>query len=156
MKCIKMIFALALVAGTVVCGHSLLEAQQPQAEGKQSQRDQLRITAQKICPVSGQKLGDHGQPIKVKVGKESVYLCCKGCLKSKVNLQHWSTIHANFAKAQHMCPVMKKELPQKPKWTIVDGRIVYVCCPPCTKKIDADPEAYLAKVDDLYAATLRK
>ena len=156
MKCIKMIFALAVVAGTVVCGQNLLEAQQLQADGKLSQRDQLRIKAQQICPVSGQKLGNHGQPIKVNVGKESVYLCCEGCLKSKVDPQHWSTIHGNFAKAQHMCPVMKKELPQKPKWTIVDGRIVYVCCPPCTKKIAADPETYLSKVDELYAATLRK
>ena len=108
MKCIKMIFALAVVAGTVVCGQNLLEAQQLQADGKLSQRDQLRIKAQQICPVSGQKLGNHGQPIKVNVGKESVYLCCKGCLKSKVDPQHWSTIHGNFAKAQHMCPVMKK------------------------------------------------
>jgi len=83
MKCIKMIFALAVVAGTVVCGQSLLEAQQPQADGKLSQRDQLRIKAQQICPVSGQKLGNHGQPIKVKVGKESVYLCCKGLLKKQ-------------------------------------------------------------------------
>ncbi|MCA9016581.1 MAG: hypothetical protein KDA77_14710, partial [Planctomycetaceae bacterium] len=78
MKCIKMIFALAVVAGTVVCGQNLLEAQQLQADGKLSQRDQLRIKAQQICPVSGQKLGNHGQPIKVNVGKESVYLCCKG------------------------------------------------------------------------------
>ncbi|MFI4848959.1 MAG: hypothetical protein ACIAZJ_07680 [Gimesia chilikensis] len=154
MKSFKMILALSLVTITGLGVQQFVEAQQPQTEG--SQRDQLRIAAQKICPVSGQKLGDHGKPIKVKVGKESVYLCCKGCLNSKVNPQHWSSIHANYAKAQGKCPVMKKQLPQKPKWTIVDGRIVYVCCPPCTKKIAADPEAYLSKVDDLYSANLQK
>lgn len=154
MKSFRMILALSLVAVTGLGVQQFVEAQKPQTEG--SQRDQLRIAAQKICPVSGQKLGDHGKPIKVKVGKESVYLCCKGCLNSKVNPQHWSTIHANYAKAQGKCPVMKKQLPQKPKWTIVDGRIVYVCCPPCTKKIAADPEAYLSKVDALYSANLGK
>ncbi|WP_291166092.1 hypothetical protein [Gimesia sp.] len=154
MKTFRMILALSLVVVTGFGVQQFAEAQQPQTDG--SQRDQLRIAAQQICPVSGQKLGAHGKPIKVKIGKESVYLCCKGCLNSKVNPQHWSTIHANFAKAQHMCPVMKKELPQKPKWTIVDGRIVYVCCPPCTKKIDADPQTYLSTVDALYSANLRK
>ena len=48
-------------------------------------RDQLRIAAQQICPTSGTKLGEHGTPIKVKVGKEHVFLCCKGCLKKKIS-----------------------------------------------------------------------
>lgn len=154
MKSFRTIIALSLLTVAGFGAQQLVEAQQPQVEG--GQRDQLRIAAQQICPVSGQKLGAHGKPIKVKVGKESVYLCCKGCLKTKVNPKHWSTIHANYAKAQGECPVMKKQLPQKPKWTIVDGRIVYVCCPPCTKKIDADPQTFLSKVDALYAANLQK
>lgn len=120
-----------------------------------SQHDQLHIAVQAICPVSGQKLGAHGTPIKVKIGEEIVFLCCKGCLQGKVNPQHWATIHANFAKAQHICPVMKHELPKNPKWTIVAGQIVYVCCPPCTKKISANPSKYLRQVDELYAASLQ-
>lgn len=120
-----------------------------------SQRDQLHIAVQEICPVSGQKLGAHGPPIKVQVGQETVFLCCRGCLQSKINPQHWATIHANFAKAQRICPVMKHELPKNPKWTIVDGQIVFVCCPPCTKKVAADPRTYLRKIDELYAASLR-
>src|SRR3989304_8108137 len=100
-----------------------------------SNRDQTLFAVQQICPVSGEKLGEHGAPIKAKIGEESVFLCCRSCLKGKVNPQHWATIHANLAKAQRICPVMKKELPQNPKWTIFDGQIVYVCCPPCTKKI---------------------
>ena len=50
---------------------------------------------------------------------------------------------------------MKKELPANPKWTIVEGQIVYVCCPPCTKKIVADPETHLRAIDELYVASLR-
>lgn len=121
-----------------------------------SKRDQLRAAVQGICPVSGQKLGAHGAPIKVKVGQQSIFLCCKGCLKGKINQQHWATMHANFAKAQGICPVMKHKLPKSPKWTIVDGQVIYVCCPPCTKKLAAEPEKYLRQLDELYMATLNR
>ena len=120
-----------------------------------SQRDQIHIAVQQIFPVSGRKLGEHGAPIKVKIGEETVFLCCKACLQGKVNPQHWATIHANFAKAQRICPVMKHELPENPKWTIVEGQIVYVCCPPCTKKVAADPKTFLKQIDDSYLASLQ-
>jgi len=127
------------------------------AEQAQARRDQLRIAVQEICPISGGKLGAMGPPVKVAVGqaKEEVFLCCQGCLKGKINPQHWATIHANFAKAQGKCPVMKNELPKDAKWTIAKGQIVYVCCPPCIKKIDADPDPYLRLVDEYYTAYLR-
>jgi hypothetical protein len=120
-----------------------------------SKRDQIHIAVQEICPVSGQKLGDHGAPLKVKIGEERVFLCCKACLQGEVNPQHWAKIHENFAAAQGICPVMKKDLPQNPKWTIIEGQIVYVCCPPCTKKLAADPQAVLQQIDDLYLASLQ-
>ena len=50
---------------------------------------------------------------------------------------------------------MKKELPANPKWTVVEGQIFYVCCPPCTDKIAADPKTYLQKLDELYLASLK-
>lgn len=139
-------FAGALVAAGL---GSIASAQEP------PQRDQIHIAAQEICPVSGEKLGSHGAPIKVKIGKEAVFLCCRGCLQGKVDPQHWAAIHANFAKAQRICPIMKRELPENPKWTIVNGQIVYVCCPPCTEKIAADPKTYLQKIDELYLASLQ-
>jgi hypothetical protein len=118
--------------------------------------DQVKIAAQQICPVSGKRLGIMGTPIKRKIGKEEVFLCCEACTKGKVDRKHWGTIHANFAKAQGMCPVMKKPLPANPKWTVVDGQIVYVCCPPCVKKIEADPKTFVTKVASLYTASLKK
>ncbi len=120
-----------------------------------SPREKHRIAVQQICPVSGEKLGEHGDPIQAKIGDETVYLCCRECLKGKVKPEHWATIHAHFAKAQGICPVMKHELPKKPKWIIVEGQIIYVCCPPCTKKIAADPQKYLQAVDELYEAATR-
>jgi len=139
-------FALAIVV-TSVC--SIAAAQEL------SKHDQIHIAVQEICPISGQKLGEHGAPLKVKVGEEIVFLCCQGCLQGKVNPQHWATIHANFAKAQRICPVMKHELPNNPKWTIVEGQIVYVCCPPCTEKVAAEPKAFLQQIDELYLASLQ-
>lgn len=150
--------ARSLIGLTLVIGAAPLLWGQESSTGQPelTRRDQLRMAVQQICPTSGQKLGAHGQPIKVKVGEETVFLCCKACLKQKLNPRHWATIHANFARAQHICPVMEHELPKNPKWTIVDGQIVFVCCPPCTKKIAADPQTYLKKVDELYLASLRE
>jgi len=143
----KYAFSMALLSATMMLSSSTA------AENPSS--DQLRIAVQGICPVSGEKLGSMGQPVQVRIGKEEVFLCCKGCLTRKVQPEHWVTIHANFAKAQGICPVMKNALPEKPKWTIVHGRIVFVCCPPCTEKIEADPAPYLKTVDQRYAAYLK-
>jgi len=125
------------------------------ADQESAKSEQNRAAVQKICPVSGQQLGAHGAPVKAKIGEEVIFLCCKGCLKGKVSKEHWATIHANFAKAQGKCPVMNKALPKSPKWTVVNGRIVYVCCPPCTKKITAASKKYLQVVDEFYAAHLK-
>lgn len=145
--------ALAIVATNLCLVASAQEL--PTQQREQLRRDQIHIAVQEICPVSGQKLGEHGAPIQVKIGEETVFLCCRKCLKGKVNPQHWATIHANFAKAQRICPVMKHELPESPKWTIVEGQIIYVCCSPCSNKIAADPKTFLQQVDDLYLASLQ-
>ncbi len=154
MKNVRMLFVMALTVGAtqIVSGQ-----EQSAREKEQLRRDQLHIAVQEICPMTGEKLGEHGPPIKVTVGKdkEVIFLCCKGCLKQRINPKHWATIHANIAKAQRICPVMKKELPKNPKWAIVKGQIVYVCCPPCIRKITKDAKTYLPKIDELYAASLK-
>lgn len=154
MKNARMLMMVSLVAGV---GQMAPGQDQTEQDREQLRRDQVFTAVQQICPVSGQKLGEHGTPIMVTVGeqKERVFLCCKGCLHQKIDPKHWVTIHANFAKAQRICPVMKKELPQNPKWTIVDGHVVYVCCPPCTGKIEADPKTFVRQIDQLYAASLK-
>ena len=144
MKIARMLIVVALVVGSahLVNGQEL------------SRRYQLSLAVQEICPMTGQQLGDHGAPIKVQIGEETVFLCCRGCLQRQVNPEHWATIHANFARAQGICPVMEHQLPDNPRWTIVQGQIVYVCCPPCIEKIEADPETFLQQVDELYSAAL--
>ena len=151
MKTARMFLGVALMA---VVGQQAMAHDDSSGAHDHANRDQLRIAVQQICPVSGQRLGEHGAPIKVKVGEETVFLCCQGCLQKKINPQHWATIHANMARAQRICPVMKRPLPKNPKWTIAEGQVVYTCCPPCGKKILAKPDTYLHKVDELYAASL--
>jgi hypothetical protein len=154
MKIARTFFVMASIVGAsqVARGHDGND--HPQAGSGQTRRDQLRIAVQSICPISGSKLGEHEAPIKVRVGQETLFVCCQGCLKDKIDPAHWATMHANIAKAQRICPIMKKELPNNPKWTFVNGQIVYVCCLPCTKKIAAEPQTNLAKVDQLYMASL--
>ena len=117
--------------------------------------DQIKIDVQQVCPVSGNKLRSMGDPIKVKVGQEEIYLCCKGCSKGKIDKALWEQIHRNFAAAQGICPVMEKPLPANPKSTTVNGQTVYICCPPCTKKIQAEPRKYLTKLAGYYLASLK-
>jgi Cu(I)/Ag(I) efflux system membrane fusion protein len=41
--------------------------------------DQALIEFQKNCPVTGQKLGSMGDPLKVTVQDETVFICCAAC-----------------------------------------------------------------------------
>jgi len=145
-------YRFALVAAMSLGGATIVA----NAQDAQPTSEQVRIAVQGVCPVTGNQLGSHGQPVKVKVGEEAIYLCCAGCASGKIKPEHWATIHANFAKAQGICPVMGNALPQGAKWTIVQGRIIYVCCPPCLKKIADDPATYVGKVDALYRKSLHK
>jgi hypothetical protein len=44
------------------------------------QGDQPGIARQRVCPVTGAKLGSMGDPIKVLVRDKPLYLCCAGCV----------------------------------------------------------------------------
>ncbi len=44
------------------------------------QSDQAGIARQRVCPVTGAALDSMGGPVKVLVGGQPLYLCCKGCL----------------------------------------------------------------------------
>jgi YHS domain-containing protein len=44
-----------------------------------SEADRAAAMAQKVCPVSGEMLGEMGTPIKVTVKGRDVFLCCEGC-----------------------------------------------------------------------------
>lgn len=112
--------------------------------------------AQRVCPVTGKDLFSMGGPVKAKVGEETFFLCCKACFKGKIQQEHWDQVQANLIAAQGKCPVMGRPLPKDAKSTLVDGQRIFVCCPPCTEKVKADPEQSLAKLDKLLEENLAR
>jgi YHS domain-containing protein len=46
-----------------------------------SAEDRELAIKQRICPVSGELLGEMGKPIKTTVKGQTVFLCCEGCEK---------------------------------------------------------------------------
>ncbi|MDX1930728.1 MAG: hypothetical protein SFV81_29665 [Pirellulaceae bacterium] len=142
-----------------VASMSFASADDPKQESKEARRERLRIAVQAICPVSGESLTGHDKPVKMTNPdtKEVLYVCCADCLRSKQQDKYLEKIRENFAKAQGKCLVMTdNEVSPKSKHGIVEGQFVFVCCPPCTKKMTAAPEKFLAKLDDLYEASLKK
>jgi hypothetical protein len=128
-------------------------------ETLEERRERLRISVQAICPVSGKPLGEQGKPIKLTnpESKEVLYVCCKECLKQSPDTKYLDQIRNNFAKAQGHCLVMAdNEVSAKSKHGIIEGQFIYVCCPPCIKKMAAAPKKYLAALDDLYESSLKK
>ena len=59
--------------------------------------DQAAIAQQRVCAVSGGKLGGMGTPVKITMGGQSLFVCCKGCTgKVEKNSDHY------FAKATQL------------------------------------------------------
>lgn len=47
--------------------------------------DRAGIARQQVCPVTGARLGSMGDPIKVLVDGQPLYLCCQGCVAKVKN-----------------------------------------------------------------------
>lgn len=144
------LFGLALCCVFVIFGVAIGQGEQSQQATSPEDLESLKKAVQGICPVSGEELGSMGKPVKVKVGEQVVLLCCKACQKKKINGKHWATIEKRFAAAQATCPIMEKPVDASMDSTVVQGQKVFVCCPPCTEKIESDPDAAIAKVAESY------
>ena len=163
MKTVLTFAIMALFAGVTFAqtqtqqGHQNHEGhQQTQtANSTLTQADHLQIAVQKICPVTGEALGSMGEPIKVQVGQQVAYLCCKGCQGKQLSADHWKTIQINIAAAQGTCPIMGKPVDASMKSTVVNGQQVFVCCPPCIPKIQADVKGSLQKVNASYVSFVK-
>lgn len=130
--------------------------------------DELLISLQATCPISGQPLGSMGKPPKVSFGGKSLFVCCAGCTKKveaapesyftkyysakgeQVREGVFASTLADAAAiaAQKTCPVMDEPLGGMgvPGKVDVQGKAVYICCAGCAKKLVAEPEEYLAKL----------
>lgn len=48
---------------------------------KLSESDRASAMKQHVCPVSGEMLGTMGEPVKLTVNDQEVWICCNGCKK---------------------------------------------------------------------------
>ena len=139
----------------IVCGMLLaVVAQAAYAEegaAQPSRTEQLLVKAQRICPVSGKDLLSMGGPTKAEIDGATVFLCCKGCFGRPLHKEHWAKVQANLAAAQGVCPIFKRPLGERPTPVVVNHRLVFVCCKPCTAKVQADPARSIAFVDEQLA-----
>jgi hypothetical protein len=151
---IKILTAFVLLSST-----SFIPAEDSSKETKEQRRERLRIAVQAICPVSGKSLAGVTKPIQMTdpQTKEVFYVCCEKCQTSKSESKYLEKIRSNFAKAQGKCLVMvDNDISVESKHGIIEGHFVYVCCPPCVKKMNASPERYLDELDNRYEASLKK
>ena len=142
-----------------------------------TQADRAAIARQKVCVVSGGKLGSMGAPIKVLIGDRAVYLCCKGCIgKIQKNPEAYlpkatapgprpnatapaAQITVATATAadqaaiarQQVCVVSSGKLGSMgvPVKVLIGDRAVFLCCKGCVAKVQKNPAAYLAKAAQL-------
>ncbi len=133
-------------------------AQATGGDEAQQRRAKLRIGVQKICPVSGETLSTDAphHTLTDPDTKEVLYVCCKNCTTGKPKAEHLAVIATNLANAQKHCLVMKdNEISAESKTAIINGQRIYICCPPCTRKMAASPEAYLMELDRLHEMAIK-
>jgi hypothetical protein len=147
---------------------------------KLSPEDRERATAQGFCAVMvDHPLGTMGAPVKITVGSEEVFLCCKGCadkaladpdktiaavksLKEKVQaaadknaaFAKLSPADRRLAEAQGFCAVMADSSLGSmgvPIKVMVKDQPVFLCCAGCKRKALANPDQTLATVEKLKA-----
>jgi multidrug efflux pump subunit AcrA (membrane-fusion protein) len=116
--------------------------------------------AQKICPVTGAKLGSMGDPVAVEVAGRKVWICCEGCepklkadpakylAKLTPALAAPAPSAAPTVEEQKVCPVTGAPLGSMgaPILVEVEGRKVWTCCNACPPKLKAEPARYLARL----------
>jgi hypothetical protein len=124
--------------------------------------DQKPLYALKACPISGQKLGEMGEPADRVIDNRLVRFCCGGCEK-----KFKEDIAANMAKLDkaaidqqskdyplEVCPLSGEKLGSMgdPIEVVVAGRLVRLCCEGCVNKLARDPSGAITKIDQARKA----
>lgn len=123
---------------------------------KATEADNLGVSAQGTCPISGEDLNAMGGPIKVVRGDESLFICCPACLEpieaepdryfgSVISAAKATEADAEAVAAQATCPISGKDLNAMggPIEISRAGKSIFVCCPACIGAVKADAEKYL-------------
>ena len=106
------------------------------------------IAAQKICPVSGEALGQMGAPVKTKIGDQTLFLCCKACVGKEPSKENLQKVTDNLIAAQGTCTVLGNPLPKDAPRSSSTIAKFSSAAKMCIAKIKADPNKYIAKLDE--------
>lgn len=71
---------------------------------KLSAADRQLAEAQKLCPTTGEPLGEMGVPVKVTIKNQPVFLCCKGCQEEALADADKTLDKVNELKKQNASP----------------------------------------------------
>jgi YHS domain-containing protein len=152
-----------LVILTLATGSALAQqandqaaSQTPQADAREQQRigDPWPLST---CPVSGEVLGEMGQPIvKIYDGRE-VRFCCNGCIDTfEANPEQYLTkADEKIIEQQKQrypletCIVSGQPLDSMngPVTRVIGNRAMMFCCAACVPKAEEKPAAYIEILD---------
>lgn len=109
-----------------------------------------------VCAKSGEELGSMGDPIVKVIDGREVRFCCAGCIKAveKTPEAYLPAADAKIIAAQSAvyplttCINSGSDLGADGGVSFVVGnRLVKTCCTNCQAKVEADPAAFIAKLD---------
>jgi hypothetical protein len=62
--------------------------------------DREGIARQGKCPVTGEFLGGHGTPVKLLIGSQTLYLCCRACIDEVTSAPERFRVSGSFSHSQ--------------------------------------------------------
>ncbi len=111
-----------------------------------------------VCVVSGEELGEMGDPVDYVYNNRLVRFCCNGCVSDfkKDPDKYLAKINEAVVKEQKAeyplttCVVSGESLGEMgdPIAYVYDNELVLFCCNGCKKQFDKNPAKYMAKLDE--------
>ena len=106
-------------------------------------------TKQKACPVMPRMKVK--QDLYVDHEGKRIYVCCEACIDTvKKDFEAYAkkveAAGETVGTVQTTCPVMGGKINKK-QYADVKGKRIYVCCPGCIGKIQADPDTHIEKLE---------
>ena len=141
--------AIVVLAGLMIAGAaSAVDKHAEQGGHGKHEEQKAKIVPQATCPVMGGKVN---KDLYVDHEGKRIYACCKGCIAplQKEFAKYAKKVEAageTVAKVQTTCPVMGGKINKK-QFVDAKGKRIYVCCPGCIGKIEADPDKYIKKLE---------
>lgn len=142
--------ALLLCFALTLCAHAAPETSEATEEG--STTNSILPYPLSTCVVSGEKLGEMGDPIVFTHENQEIKLCCKMC-KKKFQKAPEDYLPKLEVKPYPLttCIVTDEDLGSMGDAVSIihEGQELKFCCNGCIKKFNADPDTYLKKLEGI-------